>query len=525
MTTQKLQQFKHIYLAEQVRELDRIAINEHGIPSYALMTKAGRFAFDRALKQWPDTQGFIVLCGMGNNAGDGYVFAQFAQAKGIPVTCITFGDCDALKGDAKRAHDEANKLKIHITPYTYDTLEAHVNIDVIDDDLKSIVIVDALFGTGLTREVNGIYKDAIAHANALGAKGCRILALDIPSGLSTNTGIPLGCAITADLTTTFIGHKLGLVTGQGKQHSGLVELSELEIPSSLFSRFHNTQTEHRIYSLDIASQLNALPKRLAHAHKGDNGRSVLVGGNYGFAGAIMIAAQACARLGAGLNAVLTRPEHCPSIVLMQPEIMAHTGLDSESTSTILSSADVIGIGPGLAQDEWARSWLERIKQTDASIVFDADALNLIADNTHLATKSDHHVFTPHPGEAARLLACTTADLEANRLDAVRKLQQKLGGHIVLKGAGTLVAHPNGEVMVCEYGNPGMASGGMGDALTGMLCALIAQFNQTLPLNQIVDLAVNLHAYAADREALNEGERGLLASDLCHQARQLLNGLN
>jgi len=535
MTTQNQQKFNPIFLPEQVREIDRIAIHEYGIPSYELMCKAGRIAFERAMHHWPCVERFVVLCGSGNNAGDGYAFALLAHAKGIPVTCISLVDTtSSLQGDAKRAYEDAIARRVEIQTYTSDCI---ATLSAIDSATDEVVIVDALFGTGLSRPVEGLYKSAIEQTNALRRIGCKVLAIDTPSGLNATTGTPLGCAINADITVTFIGNKLGLITGQGQQHSGAIELYDLDIPIEAFPL---TKDDHPLYSLDITSTILRLPKRQAHAHKGDNGRSLLIGGNYGFAGALMIAARACARIGAGLNSVITRAEHCALVTQMQPEIMTHHDLDAQSTSQRITHADVIGIGPGLSQDDWACKSMQIITgNTNACKVFDADALNLIAANKVKPARSENHVFTPHPGEAARLLGITTAEVESNRLAAVQALQEKLGGHIVLKGAGTLVAHPNGKVMVCTYGNPGMASGGMGDALTGILCGVIAQFytkkytenesstavtDKAKTLSDIVDLGVILHAHAADQEALKNGQRGLLASDICDAARHLLNGV-
>ena len=302
---------------------------------------------------------------------------------------------------------------------------------------KGFVLVDALLGTGLSREVLGSYREVITIANKAHASGLPVLAIDIPSGLDTDTGLTHGVAIEADMTATFIGNKLGLMTGKGRHHCGEIVFSKLEIPEDVYR-----QVPPNIYSPTLSKQLSKLPSRAAFSHKGNNGRALLIGGTYGFAGAILIAAQACARVGAGLTSVITHPEHCLALIQTQPEVMAHTET-SPFANDLFAQANVIAIGPGLGQDIWAYRLLEKALRIDSFLVLDADALNLVAKHEALKTLiGKNTLLTPHPGEAARLLNRSVKEIESDRLASVRALQQRFGCHVLLKGSGTLVAHPS-----------------------------------------------------------------------------------
>lgn len=522
-----------VFLGDQTRELDRIAIQEYGIPGFELMSKAARFTFHAIIKKWPEAGHLIILCGAANNAGDGYFVASLAAKRGYKVDCIALTDPSKLKNDAALAVRSCNDTSVVITHFERDKVKK-----IIDSATpsKEFVLVDALLGTGLSREVKGNYLEVITLANKAHKSGLPVIAIDIPSGLDTNTGLTHGVAIEADITATFIGNKLGLMTGKGRHHCGEIVFSKLEIPDEVYR-----QVPPNIYSPTLSSQLSKLPSRAAFSYKGNNGRALLLGGTYGFAGAVLIAAQACARVGSGLTSVITQPEHCLALIQTQPEVMAHTDT-SPFAEDLFTQANVIAIGPGLGQDIWAYSLLEKALTTDSFLILDADALNLIAKHETLSKHIGRRtLLTPHPGEAARLLNCSVKEIESDRLASVHALQQRFGCHVLLKGSGTLVAHPSllistrqneqpqepPNVMLCRYGNPGMASGGMGDALTGILAGLIAQFHHSVDddqptIHEVIELAVNLHAAAADQQAFKKGMRGCLASDLHLSARALLN---
>jgi NAD(P)H-hydrate epimerase len=411
---------------------------------------------------------------------------------------LQLGDATRIKGDARLAFDAMRKVGLSAQAFTEQKLGA---VDVL---------VDALFGTGLDRDVSGIWRDVI---EALNRRTCPLLALDIPSGLHANTGSVLGVAVRADVTVTFIGLKQGLLTGAGPDYCGNVYFDDLQVPSSIYKQVNSS-----VRRLDYDVLKTALPRRSRIAHKGKFGHVLVIGGECGMSGAVRLAAEAAARVGAGLVSVATRSAHAALINLTRPEIMSH-GVDTvDQLEPLLNKVDVVAIGPGLGQSDWARAMLDAVKMVQKPVVVDADALNLLARTQFRFHDS---VLTPHPGEAARLLELSIADVQADRFAAVRALQLRFGGVCVLKGAGTLVADPNEDIGICAAGNPGMACGGMGDVLTGVIAGLLAQGFSSL---EAATVGVCLHAKAGDRAAL-EGERGLLPSDLLPWLRYYVNPEN
>ncbi len=485
-----------IYLAEQVRELDRIAIEDFKVPGFTLMQRAGEAAYALIEKSWPNAQHILVLAGAGNNGGDGYIVASLAMQANKQVYVIQLGDHSQLKGDAKQAHD----------------LFIKNGGKCIEFDKKSLpecdLIVDALLGTGLTRTVRGDFATIIRLVNQHCAP---VLSADIPSGLDANRGQPLGEAIYADATITFVGMKLGLITAAGRKYSGEVYFNDLQIPTDVYELMPATCNK-----VDLKDLYTVLGKRNANAHKGDYGHVLCIGGNKGFAGSIMLAAEVAARTGSGLVSVATEPSNSTSAINFCREVMVHGVSSARDLDDLLKRATVIAIGPGLGQDQWARNLFERALELDLPLVLDADALNLLSKEP---TCKNNWILTPHPGEAARLMQTTTTELQQQRLESTRQLQAKYGGVCVLKGSGTLIAS-NEEVSICTAGNPGMASGGMGDVLTGIIAGLLAQ---GLTAYDAARFGVQLHAQSADIVA-QDGIRGMLASDLLIPLRKLINAL-
>jgi NAD(P)H-hydrate epimerase len=459
------------------------------------MERAGSAAFNILKSRWTQARRIIVLCGTGNNGGDGYVLARLAYLAGYDVMVLQIGDATKIKGDARIAFDAMKRVGLSAQVFT------EKKLTVVD------VLVDALFGTGLDREVSGKWREVI---EALNRCTCPLLALDIPSGLHANTGTVLGVAVRADATVTFIGLKQGLFTGAGPDYCGKVYFNDLEVPSSIYEQVNTT-----VRRLDYDLLKTALPKRSRIAHKGKFGHVLVIGGDSGMIGAVRLAAEAAARVGAGLVSVATRSAHAALVNLTRPEIMSHGVETVEELEPLLNKIDVIVIGPGLGQSAWASSMLDAVKKVQKPIVVDADALNLLAKTQFRFPDS---VLTPHPGEAARLLDLSTAEVQADRFAAACTLQLRFGSVCVLKGAGTLVADSNGQVSLCTAGNPGMASGGMGDILTGVIAGLLGQGFSPI---EAANLGVCLHAKAGDRAAL-EGERGLLPSDLLPWLRYYVN---
>lgn len=488
---------EHLYTAAQTRALDHCAIHDQGIPGIVLMSRAAQVAFRHLLELWPEPRRIQVLCGTGNNGGDGFLMADLAHKRGIVVTVFQVGNPAKIDGDALLARQQALANGVKIVPFGQEPL------------VPEGVIVDALLGTGLGGDVRGVYTDAIDAINTCDSP---VLAVDIPSGLCADTGRVLGAAVHADATVTFIGLKRGMFTLQAPDYTGTVYFSDLEIPPEVYAA-----VPARCQRLELEPLREMLPPRPATAHKGLYGTVLVAGGDYGFAGAAALAAEAALRCGAGLVQVATRAEHVAALVARTPEVMPRTIHGAADFAPMLASADVLVVGPGLGRSPWSIELLLGALASGKPLVLDADGLNLLAAGVpgEVAPAVDR-ILTPHPGEAARLLGCSTADVQSDRFVAVLALQRRYGGVVVLKGNGTLVS--NGEdTLLCDYGNPGMASGGMGDVLSGVIGALLAQH---LPPLEAAALGVCLHGAAADIAAA-DGQRGLAASDLIPHLRSLL----
>lgn len=486
-----------LYTAAQTRELDRCAIEDHKIPGITLMARAAGAGFDCLLNTWPGAECIQVLCGTGNNGGDGFLIADLAHKRGIPTTVLQVGDPAKIGGDALLARAQALANGVKIKTFETTLVEARG------------IVVDAMLGTGLGGDVRGVYLEAIAAVNGNTAP---VLAVDIPSGLCSDTGRVLGIAIEADLTVTFIGLKRGLFTLAARDHVGDLEYRDLGVPPEVFA-----QVGCDCHRLELEPLLERMPPRPASAHKGLYGTVLVVGGDYGMAGAAALAAEAALRCGAGLVKVATRVEHVAALVARTPEAMPQGVRSGQELAELVGSADVLVVGPGLGRSPWSEQLLQVAAASGKPLVLDADGLNQLARGRWPApARRDNWVLTPHPGEAARMLDMATARVQADRFAAVRQLQQRYGGVVVLKGNGSLIADDS-QVLLSDYGNPGMASGGMGDVLSGVIGALLAQH---LPPLSAAALGVCLHGAAAD-SAAREGQRGLLASDLMSPMRALL----
>jgi hydroxyethylthiazole kinase-like uncharacterized protein yjeF len=489
-----------LYYAAQSRQLDRLAIDQRGIAGYVLMQRAGSAAFSLLRARWPRARRLTVVCGPGNNGGDGYVIARLAAEAGLQPQVLALGDVTRLRGDARTARTAMEHAGVTAAPFTAEALP------------DSEVIVDALFGTGLEREITGEWHLAIEAINA--SRGA-VLAIDIPSGLHADSGRVLGAAVHAHMTICFIGLKAGLFTGQGRDYCGDIAFDDLGVPADLYD-----EVPPAARRIGERSLTGLLPRRRRSTHKGDVGHVAVVGGAPGMAGAVRMAGEAAARTGAGLVTLMTHPTHAAHLSLSRPELLTHALVNSTGLHAALRRATVLAIGPGLGRERWAREVLAGALDCPQPKVVDADALNLLAAEP---LKRHDWVLTPHPGEAARLLGTTVAEVQAQRFDALRALLERYGGVCVLKGAGTLVGKAGAsDVWLCDVGNPGMASGGMGDVLTGIIAALVAQHLEPLAAAR---LGVWLHASAADDAAKHDGEIGLLASDLLPFVRHRLNQLS
>jgi ADP-dependent NAD(P)H-hydrate dehydratase / NAD(P)H-hydrate epimerase len=485
----------NLYDSSQARQLDANATRDFGIPSAELMARAARAAVHLILSRWPLAQRIDVICGAGNNGGDGYVVAALLKTAIRDVRVFAHGVPDALRTPdafAARAAYQAMHGEL---------LDLVVDIDQL---AAADLVVDALLGIG-GHALNGPLAAAVTRLNAMRKI---VLALDIPSGLHSDTGHAT-VAVCATETLSFIVPKLGLFTGQARRYVGTLNVHDLALPAALLNSL--SPLAHALLRSEFAAT-----QRDALSHKGRFGHVWAVGGASGMGGAICLCAQAALRVGAGLVSVASDPEHRIALLIAQPELMWFGGNELAQAR----SGDVLAIGPGLGQGAFAKAWFSQALHYSGPRVLDADALNLLAAQApyHLGATS---VITPHPGEAARLLRCTVAEIEVDRPKAVRALAARFGCVAALKGAGTLIAAPDRAALgVCMFGNPGMASGGMGDVLTGVIAGLMAQGLSTF---DAAEQGVLLHAQAADAAA-RAGTRGLLASDVISQLRQLCNAM-
>ena len=486
------------YTPKNVRELDRIAIQEVGIDAYELMSRAGRAAFNATGQHFPDARRWLVLCGAGNNAGDGYVIARLARQAGVEVTVAALGDPIRLSGAAGRAYGEFIQTGGVAVPFDAGLLNA------------ADLVVDALLGTGLDRPLQTTYLDAVETVSQTPAP---IVAVDIPSGLNGLNGEVMGAALRAQLTVTFVGLKQGFFVGHGPDYVGDLVFDDLDVP---FDAVREVPRSLRVYRQQNLNHL--LPVRERTAHKGDFGHVLVVGGNIGMAGAARMAGEAALRAGAGLVTVATRPENLAAINGQRPELMCLGVEKPRDLADVLKRATVIALGPGLGQDLWAASLVRKLLRAPQPKVIDADALN------HIARKKpkprNDWILTPHPGEASRLLRTDTAAIQADRIAAVTELVRLYGGAVVLKGRNTLIANADSGATVIPAGNPGMASAGMGDVLTGIIAGVLAQ---TSGRNLVGSAAAGayVHACAGDAAA-KSGERGIIATDLLTHLKPCLN---
>lgn len=480
-----------LYSAAQVRELDSRLIAA-GTSGYELMQRAAHAAWRALRRRWADVEHVTVLTGRGNNAGDGYLIAALAQRAGRQARIYTVGDPQQLQGDAALALSEAQDAGVEMLPWT-------------SSAALQGVLVDALLGTGLSGDVRAPYAEVIQLMNA---SSLPTLAVDLPSGLCADTGRVLGQAVRADLTVSFIGLKLGLFTGEGPDRVGELVFDDLQADAAIVDQVGSSAL--RLCETTIPSLLPRSPT----AHKGSFGQVLVIGGDIGTGGAALLTAEAALRCGAGMVTLATRPEHVTAALVRRPEIMC-TGVESTYALPALTArADVLVIGPGLGQAPWGRSLLSLAPQCEVPQVWDADALHLLA--TGAVELPANCLITPHPGEASRLLGMTVADVQADRPAAARALAARYRCAVILKGAGTLVAHPDGQLALCDRGHPAMASAGLGDVLAGVAGALLAQ---GLSPFEAACLAVWLHAVAGERAG--QRGRGLAAADLIPLIRQLL----
>ena len=485
-----------LYTTLEIRKIEEAAIRSHEHTGSSLMLSAARASFEILYKVWPENRKIQILCGTGKNGGDGYLLAGLALSRGWEVVVWQIGDLSRINGEAAIARNHV--LLEGITEHPYQS--GCLNPDG--------VIVDAMIGTGLKTQLKPQYLNAVREINEAGLP---VLAIDLPTGLNADTGDVLGDAVKADHTITFVEKKRGFFTASGPDFIGNLNLNALGLGESDY-----LSEKPSSYKLELGALLRESGTRKFRSHKGTFGSVLVVGGNYNMGGAVALAGEAALRTGAGLVRVLTRKEHTSFILGRTPELMIFETKSKRQIESIISQSDVILVGPGLGRDSWAEQLLNAVLKNDSKIILDADALNLLTEEKITSFRSKCIISTPHPGEAARLLSVSTGEVQKDRFRAAEAIQEVIGGTVILKGNGTLIFDGK-SFLICPYGNPGMATAGMGDVLGGVVASLLAQgFEEKLASS----LAVSLHAAAADKIS-SEGLRGLIASDLMLPMRQLL----
>ncbi len=495
----------YLYTAEQIRDIEADFIRQQGIESYELMQRAATAAFNYINTIEDPCRSILLLCGPGNNGGDGYALANILATVWSQLTIISVCDSEALTGDAAKARD--------------DWIASGGKVQRFSGSLpKSDLILDCVLGTGISRPLSGDY---LAVVKAMNAACGRVIAIDIPTGLDSDRGVPLPVATKAEATITFVGYKQGQFIADGPDYCGELVLDQLGIdPEPSHSPSSSHLQTHSIKLASLQQCTAGISARKSNTHKGNFGHVVIIGGSPGTQGAVRLAAEAALRSGAGMVSVITHPDHHTTACAATPEIMCHGANTTDDVKLLLQKASAIVVGPGLDNGEWAQQWLpaciEICDATNKPLVADAGALRHLALHNEPQT-FQNWILTPHPGEAAALLETDTHSVQQDRVAAIAALQEKFGGVIVLKGSGSLIT--DGEnTSLCKYGNPGMATAGMGDVLSGIIAALLMQ----MPNNMMAaEIGVTVHAIAGDKAAGTKPV-GLIASDLFPHIRNLIN---
>jgi NAD(P)H-hydrate epimerase len=498
--------------AAQMREADRATIEDIGIPSLVLMENAGRqvvSAIETAYES--QLEGRVgVLCGRGNNGGDGFVVARTLMQRGVDVAVFVIGSVGDVRGDARLNLDILGRLGVTVVEIGDEqTWELHFS-----EISHCSLIVDAMFGTGLKAALSGMLETVVADVNA---SGIPIVSIDLPSGLSADTPQLIGDCIDASMTVTLAAPKLPLVLPPGETRAGDVVIADIGIPPEVVDGLEGPHIE-----LLTPEQMRPLVEpRAADSHKGDFGRVTIVAGSRGKTGAAHLAAMGALKSGAGLVTVASPGSCVPIVAAMAPEYMTEPLTETQQGGVAASAVDavlelrhdVIACGPGLGRDPAVAAFVRTlIERSTAPLVLDADALTVLADEPAalVGTEERDIIITPHPGEMARLIGSTVEEVQANRIEVASNFAATRRLYVVLKGHRTILATPEGHVYINPTGNPGMATGGTGDLLTGMIAAWLAQL---LDAEAACRLAVFLHGAAGDLAERSIGQVAMRATDL------------
>ncbi|MFY9608957.1 MAG: NAD(P)H-hydrate dehydratase [Blastocatellia bacterium] len=514
-----------ILSAAQMREVDRLTTELHGVPSLQLMENAANRTVEAIEKKFGGVTGshVLVVCGRGNNGGDGAAIARLLNNRGASVEAWLLGRISETRGDA-RANFERAKVISDAAGSTlhFGELENSDALNRAAAEHGYDLVIDAIFGTGLTRPVGGLFEEAISRINQI-ADRSRVVSVDVPSGLASDSAELIGPAVRAHLTVTFTAPKVATVLAPARAWCGELIVARIGSPDELINSAGSQL--NLIEESDVRGWLQA-SRRSSHANKGDVGKVLVVAGSRGKAGAACLVGEAALRAGCGLVTLATPVSSQPIVASRAiPECMteplAETGSGSvaheaaDKVRRLGAERDVVAIGPGLGSAETSTRELVRavVENRERQMVADADALNALApwDATLRPSASLPLILTPHPGEMSRLAGKSVAEVLRNRIEIAREFATSHGVILVLKGSGTLIAEAEGEVYVNPTGNSGMATGGSGDVLTGMIAGLLAQKLDD-PLGATI-AAVYLHGLAGDIAASRLGTRAMIASDI------------
>jgi hydroxyethylthiazole kinase-like uncharacterized protein yjeF len=495
----------------QMKEADRRTIDEIGIPSLVLMENAGRQAVAAMEAMYSDLleRQIAVLCGRGNNGGDGFVVARTLVQRGIDVSVFLFGRVSEVRGDARTNLEILGRLGVTVVEVA-DSQAWELHFSEVSN---CTLIVDAIFGTGLNAPLTGLIESVVADVNA---SGIPVVSIDLPSGLSADSPDPIGPSIEAGLTVTLGAPKLPLVLPPGETRAGDIVIADIGIPGEIFESLDGPRVE----LLTRAAMRELISPRTPDSHKGEYGRVLIVAGSLGKTGAAHLAAVGALRSGAGLVTVATSAACQPIVSAMGPEYMTEglrdteAGLHADGVERVLEIArDVIALGPGLGRAPATREFITQlVDRATVPLVIDADGLDAFGDDPDRLTGREGRdvIITPHPGEMARLVGMTADEVQASRLEIARNFAVAHHVYVVLKGHRTLIATPDEKVFINPTGNPGMATGGTGDVLTGMVAAWLAQL---LDAEAACKLAVYLHGMAGDLAEADEGEVAMTSADV------------
>lgn len=511
-----------IVTAHTMQELDRRAIEEYGIPGRDLMEQAGKGCAEHILAAYGRRQSkrVVILAGRGNNGGDGYVIARYLLEKGWQVLVIILADQESIHGDAL-----TNLVLLPDEVLSFCPGEGEISEKHVDDLLAADVLVDALLGTGLRNDLQGVYLEAVELINNAPGK---VVAVDIPSGIHGTTGRILGKSVHANMTITFGAAKLGHVLYPAADHVGRLVIVDIGIPIQLMEEAagYDYLTERTTAQL--------VKRRDRQAHKGSFGHCMIVAGSTGKTGAAALAANSAVRTGAGLVTLAVPESLNPILEIKTTEAMtlplpdgASGHLTTHAIAVLekyLAGKNAIAIGPGIDRRPASVTVVQTLVETvSLPMVIDADGLNALAEDTSVLHRSNSKniILTPHPGEMSRLLGSAIPDMAAIRISVAQEFARTFGVYVILKGARTIIAAPNGMAAINSSGNPGMASGGMGDVLTGIIVSLLSQGYSAW---NACRLGVYLHGLAGDLVAMEQGEIGMTATDLMERIPLALNRL-